>query len=88
MLLTSDLSMQFGRKNNLRRSAQGTVGVASIRANLPTEFGPDAVGPDPHDLLITFLSERMKMRPISKRVNGPQNDHEGLLAEIDFAAAS
>jgi hypothetical protein len=29
----------------------------------------------------------MRMRPISKRVNSPRNDDEGLLAEIDLAAA-
>ena len=37
--------------------------------------------PDPHDLLITFPSEPMKMWPISKRVNSPRNDDEDLLAE-------
>jgi hypothetical protein len=40
--------------------------------------------PDPHDLLITFPSEPMKMWPISKRVNSPRNDDEDLLAEIDI----
>jgi hypothetical protein len=30
--------------------------------------------PDPHDLLITFPSEPMKMWPISERVNNPRND--------------
>jgi putative SOS response-associated peptidase YedK len=44
--------------------------------------------PDPYELLITFPSEPMKMWPISKRVNSPQNDDEGLLAEIDLAMAS
>jgi len=44
--------------------------------------------PDPHDLPITFRSEPMKMWPISRRVNSPQNDDEGLLAVIDLAAAS
>jgi len=44
--------------------------------------------PDPHDLLITFPSEPMKMWPISKRVNSPRNDDEDLLPEIDIAAAS
>ena len=44
--------------------------------------------PDPHDLLITFPSEPMKMWPISKRVNSPRNDDEDLLAEVDLAAAS
>jgi putative SOS response-associated peptidase YedK len=44
--------------------------------------------PDPHDLLIKFPSEPMKMWPISKRVNSPRNDDEDLLAEVDLAAAS
>jgi putative SOS response-associated peptidase YedK len=44
--------------------------------------------PDPHDLLITFPAEEMKMWPISKRVNSPRNDDEDLLAEIDLALAS
>jgi len=44
--------------------------------------------PDPHDLLITFPAEPMKMWPISKRVNSPRNDDEGLLAEVDLVAAS
>ena len=44
--------------------------------------------PDPHDLLISFPAKPTKMWPISKRVNSPQNDDEGLLAEIDLAVAS
>jgi hypothetical protein len=44
--------------------------------------------PNPHDLLITFPAEPMKMWPISKRVNNPRNDDEGLLAEMELAAAS
>jgi putative SOS response-associated peptidase YedK len=35
-----------------------------------------------------FPSELMKMWPISKRVNSPQNDDEGLLTEIDLSAVS
>jgi putative SOS response-associated peptidase YedK len=46
--------------------------------------------PDPHDLLITFPAEPMKMKmwPISKRVNSPRNEDEGLLTEVDLALAS
>jgi putative SOS response-associated peptidase YedK len=43
--------------------------------------------PDPYDLLIAYPSEPMKMWPISKRVNSPQNDDEGLLAELEVAVA-
>ena len=39
-------------------------------------LGPD---PDPHDLLISYPSERMKMWPISRRVNSPANDDEAIL---------
>jgi putative SOS response-associated peptidase YedK len=35
--------------------------------------------PDPHDLLITYPSEPMKMRQISTRVNKPENDDAALL---------
>ena len=35
--------------------------------------------PDPHDLLITSPSEPMTMRPISTRVNKPENDDPSLL---------
>jgi putative SOS response-associated peptidase YedK len=42
--------------------------------------------PDPHDLLITFPAEPMKMWPISKRVNSPRNDDEDLLTEIDLVS--
>ena len=44
--------------------------------------------PDPHDLLITYPSEPMKMWPISKRVNSPRNDDAKLLSEIELTAAS
>jgi len=43
---------------------------------------------DPDDLLTSFPAEPMKMWPISKRVNSPRNDDEGLLTEIDLALAS
>jgi len=39
-------------------------------------LGPD---PDPHDLIISYPSERMKMWPISRRVNSPANDDEAIL---------
>jgi putative SOS response-associated peptidase YedK len=44
--------------------------------------------PDPQDLLVTLPSELIKKWPISRRVNSPQNDDEGLLTEIDLPAAS
>ena len=68
--------------------------IARIRDRMPAILRPAdyerwlGSEPDPHDLLITFASEPMKMWPISKRVNSPRNDDEDLLAEVDLAAAS
>ena len=68
--------------------------IARIHDRMPTILRPAdyerwlGSEPDPHDLLITFPSEPMKMWPISKRVNSPRNDDEDLLAEVDLAAAS
>lgn len=45
------------------------------------------VEPDPHDLLISFPAERMRMWPISKRVNSPHNDDPSLLDPVPEAAA-
>jgi len=44
-------------------------------------LGPD---PDPHDLMITFPSEAMRIWPISKRVNKPENDDPAILEPIDL----
>ena len=38
---------------------------------------------DPRDLLITYPSEPMRMWPISKRVNSPENDDPLLLEEVE-----
>jgi putative SOS response-associated peptidase YedK len=35
--------------------------------------------PDPYDLLITYPLESMTMRPISTRVNKPENDDPSIL---------
>jgi putative SOS response-associated peptidase YedK len=37
------------------------------------------LGPDPHDLLITYPSGPMTMWPISTRVNSPDSDDPSLL---------
>ena len=37
---------------------------------------------DPHDLLITYPSEPMTMRPISMRVNKPENDDPSILDRV------
>jgi len=35
--------------------------------------------PDPHELLISYLSEEMRMWPTSRRVNSPANDDAAIL---------
>jgi putative SOS response-associated peptidase YedK len=53
--------------------------IARIHDRMPAILRP---------LLISFPAEPMKMWPISKRVNSPRNDDEGLLTEIDLAMGS
>ena len=43
--------------------------------------------PDPHDLLVTYPSEPMRMWPISKRVNKPENDDPAILEPIGLDRA-
>jgi putative SOS response-associated peptidase YedK len=68
--------------------------IARIHDRMPAIPRPEGyerwlgLDPDPHDLLITYPSEPMKMWPISKRVNSPRNEDAELLTEIDLAAAS
>ena len=38
---------------------------------------------EPSDLLVPFPSELMKIRPISTRVNKPQDDDLGILEPIE-----
>jgi len=45
--------------------------------------GPDL---DPHDLLISFPSELMRIWPISKRVNKPENDDPAILEPIELTS--
>jgi putative SOS response-associated peptidase YedK len=46
-------------------------------------LGPDL---DPHDLLISFPSKPMRMWPISKRVNKPENDDPAILEPIELTS--
>jgi len=43
----------------------------------------DCIEPDPHDLLVAFPDELMKVWPISRRVNSPGNDDPKTLDQID-----
>ena len=38
--------------------------------------------PDPRDLMRPFPAEPMQMRPISTRVNKPENDNSSILEPI------
>jgi putative SOS response-associated peptidase YedK len=42
--------------------------------------------PDPHDLLRTFPPEPMRMWPISRRANKPENDDPTILDPVELAA--
>jgi putative SOS response-associated peptidase YedK len=59
--------------------------IGDIHDRMPVIVAPDdyerwlGIEPDPHDLLRPFPSEKMKMWPISARVNAPRNDDEGVL---------
>jgi putative SOS response-associated peptidase YedK len=59
--------------------------VAQIHDRMPAILEPRSyegwlgLEPDPHDLLITYPSEPMKMWAISTRVNKPENDDRSLL---------
>ena len=67
--------------------------VARIHDRMPAILRPEdydrwlGMEPDPRDLLAPFPAEPMKMWPISKRVNSPQNDDESLLEEVRLPAA-
>jgi putative SOS response-associated peptidase YedK len=67
--------------------------VARIHDRMPAILRPEdydrwlGLEPDPRDLLAPFPAEPMKMWPISKRVNSPQNDDESLLEEVRLPAA-
>jgi putative SOS response-associated peptidase YedK len=63
--------------------------MATIHDRMPVIVPPIAydrwlsnIEPDPHDLLVAFPSEPMTMRPISTRVNKPENDDEGILVAV------
>jgi putative SOS response-associated peptidase YedK len=60
--------------------------IATIHDRMPVILPPDAyhrwlspLEPDPHDLLVPYPSELMKMWPISAKVNSPRNDTPDIL---------
>lgn len=65
--------------------------IADIHERMPVILAPDdyerwlGIEPDPHDLLKAFPAEKMKMWPISARVNAPENDDEGVLEEAPIS---
>jgi putative SOS response-associated peptidase YedK len=63
--------------------------VGQIHNRMPAILAPSAydrslgLGPDPHDLLISYPSEPMTMWPISTRVNLPAEDGPTLLERVE-----
>jgi putative SOS response-associated peptidase YedK len=62
--------------------------LAKIHNRMPAILEPRSyerwlgLAPNPHDLLITYPPEPMKMWPISTRVNKPENDDPSLLDRV------
>ena len=44
--------------------------------------------PGPHELMGPFPAERMRMWPISTRVNKPENDDPSILEPIELATSA
>ncbi len=44
--------------------------------------------PDPRDLMRPFPAEPMRMRPISTRVNKPENDDPSIVERIALATSA
>jgi putative SOS response-associated peptidase YedK len=59
--------------------------VGQVHDQMPAILEPKSydrwlgLEPDPHDLLISYPSEDMTIRPISTRVNKPENDDPSIL---------
>ncbi len=74
---------------NITTTANDLVG--DIHHRMPLILPPDAydrwlanIEPDPHDLLVPFPSELMKIWPISTRVNKPENDDASILEPVEI----
>ena len=67
--------------------------VAQIHDRMPAILTPESydrwlgVEPDPRELMISFPAEQMRIWPISRRVNKPENDDAALLDPVPEAAA-
>ena len=67
--------------------------VAKIHDRMPAILTPDSYDrwlgtePDPKELMISFPAEPMRMWPISRRVNKPENDDAALLEPVPEEAA-
>ncbi|MEG6507527.1 SOS response-associated peptidase [Methyloligella sp. 2.7D] len=65
--------------------------MAQIHDRMPAILTPDSYQrwlgpePDPHDLLISYPAEPMILRPISTRVNKPENDDPSILQPVGAA---
>jgi putative SOS response-associated peptidase YedK len=64
--------------------------IGAIHDRMPVILPPDAyhrwlspIEPDPRDLLVPYPSEKMRMWPISTRVNTPRNDTPDILDPLE-----
>ena len=69
--------------------------ILNIHDRMPVIIQPDAydrwlanIEPDPRNLLVPLLAAAMKMWPISRRVNKPENDDGAILEPIDVPETS
>ena len=62
--------------------------VAQIHERMPAILTPESYDrwlgteADPRELMISFPAEQMRMWPISRRVNKPENDDPALLEPV------
>ena len=62
--------------------------VAQIHERMPAILTPESYDrwlgteADPRELMVSFPAEQMRMWPISRRVNKPENDDPALLEPV------
>ncbi len=65
--------------------------LADIHDRMPLILAPEDYvrwlgdQPDPADLMRPFPADRLRMWPISTRVNKPENDDPSILEAVDLA---
>jgi putative SOS response-associated peptidase YedK len=61
--------------------------AADIHDRMPLVLAPEdyVQWPDPADLMRPFAAELMRMRPVSTRVNKPENDEPSIVEPVEAA---